>query len=46
MGRTIVLRIVEAGAIVVADVLDAEAPKTARLIWDALPLDGLLHLFP
>jgi Protein of unknown function (DUF3830) len=42
MARTIVLRIVEAGVRAVADVLDEAAPKTAALIWDALPLEGQL----
>jgi hypothetical protein len=44
MARTIVLRIVEHDVSAVADMLDAEAPTTAALIWDALPLAGrLMH---
>jgi Protein of unknown function (DUF3830) len=42
MARTIVLRIVEPDVSAVADLLDARAPRTSALVWDALPLTGRL----
>ncbi len=39
MQRRIRLTFVATGESVVADVLDAEAPTTAQLVWDLLPLE-------
>ena len=44
MAKSIVLRIPEHDVGAVADLLEAEAPETCKLIWDALPLEGgLIH---
>lgn len=44
MTRTILLRIPERGVSAVADLLDAEAPRTCALVWERLPVEGrLIH---
>jgi hypothetical protein len=44
LARTIVLRIPEHDVSVVADLLDAEAPRTCELVWERLPVEGrLIH---
>jgi len=40
MSRTIVLRFVEEDVSATADLLEARAPETTRMIWDHLPLEG------
>ena len=37
--RHIRLTFVETGESVISDMLDDEAPKTCRLVWDLLPLE-------
>jgi hypothetical protein len=40
--RSIVLQIPELDVRAVADLLEAEAPRTCALVWDRLPLEGRL----
>ena len=42
MARTLVFQIVERDVSAVADLLEEQAPRTCKLIWERLPLEGRL----
>ena len=43
MGRRIRFTFVDESAAALAELLESDAPRTCRVVWDALPLEGDAH---